>query len=124
MLRPPNKQGLYNPQFEHDNCGMGFIVNLNGQRTHEVVRKGIEILINLTHRGACGCDPETGDGAGILIQIPHEFYERECMKLGFSLPEAGAYGVGMMFLPVEPEFDAMRQVPGFQRLLARVAPLT
>ena len=81
---------------------MGFIVNLNGQRSHEIIRQGIEILINLTHRGACGCDPETGDGAGITIQIPHEFFLRESKALGFSLPEPGAYGVGMMFLPVEP----------------------
>ncbi len=65
------------------------------------MRKGIQILINLTHRGACGCDPETGDGAGVLIQIPHEFFARECAKLGFALPEPGHYGVGMMFLPVE-----------------------
>jgi len=82
---------------------MGFIVNLNGERSHEIIKKGIEILINLTHRGACGCDPETGDGAGILIQIPHEFFSRECSALGFSLPPAGLYGVGMMFLPVEPK---------------------
>jgi glutamate synthase domain-containing protein 1 len=80
---------------------MGFVVNLNGEKSHEIIRKGIEILINLTHRGACGCDPETGDGAGVLIQIPHEFFARECGELGFSLPEPGTYGVGMMFLPVE-----------------------
>ena len=98
----PPKQGLYDPQFEHDNCGMGFIVNLDGAKTHDVIKKGIEILINLTHRGACGCDPETGDGAGILIQIPHEFFARECAEIGFSLPDPGQYGVGMIFLPVEP----------------------
>jgi len=103
MSYPPPKQGLYDPQYEHDSCGMGFIVNLDGQRSHEVVRKGIEILINLTHRGACGCDPQTGDGAGILIQIPHDFFSRECSALGFSLPPVGVYGVGMMFLPVEPK---------------------
>jgi len=97
------KQGLYDPRYEHDACGMGFIVNLNGEKSHEIIRKGIEILINLTHRGACGCDPETGDGAGITIQIPHEFFSRECSRLGFSLPPAGIYGVGMMFLPVEPK---------------------
>jgi len=97
------QQGLYDPRYEHDACGMGFIVNLNGEKSHEVVRKGIEILINLTHRGACGCDPETGDGAGITIQIPHEFFARECSALGFSLSEPGTYGVGMMFLPVEPK---------------------
>jgi len=103
MQSPPKKQGLYDPQFEHDNCGMGFIVNLDGAKTHDVIKKGIEILINLTHRGACGCDPETGDGAGILIEIPHDFFARECAKTGFSLPEAGQYGVGMVFLPVEPK---------------------
>jgi glutamate synthase domain-containing protein 2/glutamate synthase domain-containing protein 1/glutamate synthase domain-containing protein 3 len=82
---------------------MGFVVDLNGNRSHDIIRKGIEILVNLTHRGACGCDPETGDGAGIQIQIPHEFFVRECAGLGFSLPEPGVYGVGMMFLPVEPQ---------------------
>ncbi len=103
MQSPLIKQGLYDPQYEHDNCGMGFIVNLDGAKTHDVVKKGIEILINLTHRGACGCDPETGDGAGILIEIPHDFFARECSKEGFSLPEPGQYGVGMVFLPVEPK---------------------
>ena len=98
---PLQAQGLYHPSHEHDACGMGFVVNLNGERSHDIIRKGIEILINLTHRGACGCDPETGDGAGVLIQIPHEFFERECASLGFSLPAPGEYGVGMMFLPVE-----------------------
>ena len=101
MDSPPTKQGLYHPNQEHDACGMGFVVDLNGQKTHAIVQKGIQILINLTHRGACGCDPETGDGAGVLIQIPHEFFARECAGLGFTLPEPGSYGVGMMFLPVE-----------------------
>jgi glutamate synthase (NADPH/NADH) large chain len=101
MPYPPEKQGLYDPSHEHDACGMGFVVNLDGHKTHEIVQKGIQILINLTHRGACGCDPETGDGAGVLIQIPHEFFVRECGKLGFALPEPGSYGVGMLFLPVE-----------------------
>jgi glutamate synthase (NADPH/NADH) large chain len=103
MSFPPPSQGLYDPRNEHDACGMGFVVDLNGKKSHEIIRKGIEILINLTHRGACGCDPETGDGAGILIQIPHEFFVRECAALGFSLPDRGEYGVGMMFLPVEPQ---------------------
>ncbi len=103
MSSPPPSQGLYHSQYEHDACGMGFVVDLNGNKSHEIIEKGIEILINLTHRGACGCDPETGDGAGILIQIPHEFFARECSALGFSLPEPGAYGVGMTFLPVEPQ---------------------
>jgi glutamate synthase (NADPH/NADH) large chain len=101
MHYPPKEQGLYHPSHEHDACGMGFVVNLDGRKTHEIVQKGIQVLINLTHRGACGCDPETGDGAGVLIQIPHEFFARECSQLGFTLPEPGSYGVGMMFLPVE-----------------------
>src|SRR5580700_8820966 len=101
MEHPPGRQGLYDPLHEHDACGMGFVVNLNGEKSHEIIRKGIEILINLTHRGACGCDPETGDGAGILIQIPHVFFARECGELGIHLPEAGAYGVAMCFLPVD-----------------------
>src|ERR1700704_673256 len=101
MDSPPTKQGLYHPNQEHDACGMGFVVNLDGRKTHEIVQKGIQILINLTHRGACGCDPETGDGAGVLIQIPHKFFGRGCGKLGFELPAPGAYGVGMTFLPVE-----------------------
>ncbi len=91
--------GLYDPRNEHDACGMGFVVNLAGEKSHAIIDKGLEILINLTHRGACGCDLETGDGAGVLIQIPHEFFAREC---GFKLPDPGRYGVGMMFLPVEP----------------------
>src|SRR3954468_8776902 len=102
MRYPPEEQGLYHPSHEHDACGMGFVVNLDGRKTHEIVQKGIQILINLTHRGACGCDPETGDGAGVLIQIPHKFFARECKGLGFTLPAAGEYGVGMTFLPVEP----------------------
>ncbi|HUO16583.1 MAG TPA: glutamate synthase large subunit [Verrucomicrobiae bacterium] len=97
----PRAQGLYDPRNEHDACGIGFVANVRGQKSHEIVRQGIEILVNLTHRGACGCDPETGDGAGILIQVPHEFFARECARLGFTLPSAGAYGVGMTFLPVE-----------------------
>jgi len=80
---------------------MGFVANIKGEKSHEIIRQGIQVLISLTHRGACGCDPETGDGAGVLIQIPHTFFVRECAQLGFMLPEPGAYGVGMTFLPVE-----------------------
>ncbi len=97
----PAAQGLYSPQNEHDGCGIGFVANIEGKKSHDIVSKGIQILINLTHRGACGCDPETGDGAGILIQIPHTFFERECARLGFTLPAPGEYGVGMIFLPVD-----------------------
>jgi glutamate synthase (NADPH) large chain len=98
----PKAQGMYRPENEHDACGLGFVANIEGQKSHDIVLKGIQILVNLTHRGACGCDPETGDGAGILIQIPHKFFERECASLGFTLPAPGEYGVGMVFLPVDP----------------------
>ncbi len=98
----PRAQGLYDPRNEHDACGIGFVANISGEKSHDIILKGIEILINLTHRGACGCDPRTGDGAGVLIQIPHAFFEGECSRLGFPLPSPGEYGVGMVFLPVEP----------------------
>jgi glutamate synthase (ferredoxin) len=97
----PPAQGFYDPAQEHDACGIGFVASISGQKSHEIIRKGIQVLLNLAHRGACGCDPETGDGAGVLIQIPHKFFARECEKLGFALPRAGSYGVGMIFLPVE-----------------------
>ena len=70
----PKKQGLYDPANEHDACGVGFVVNIKGERSHDIVAKALQVLDNLTHRGACGCDPRTGDGAGILLQIPHEFF--------------------------------------------------
>ncbi len=92
---------LYDPQTEHDACGIGFIANIKGEKSHEIISKGIEILVNLTHRGAAGSDPETGDGAGITIQIPHTFLVKTCRKLGFELPPEGYYGVGMIFFPVE-----------------------
>src|SRR6202051_5158147 len=97
----PPAQGVSDPAHEDDACVIGFVANVRGAQSHEIIRKGIHVLINLTHRGACGCDPETGDGAGILIQIPHKFFVRECAELGFTLPPAGEYGVGMVFLPVE-----------------------
>ncbi len=97
----PHAQGLYHPSNEHDACGMGFVASIRGERTHAIIEQGIEVLINLTHRGACGCDAETGDGAGLLIQIPHKFFARECAALGFTLPASGEYGAGMVFFPVE-----------------------
>ena len=96
----PAAQGMYDPANEHDNCGMGFVASIRGERTHAIVEQGIEVLTHLEHRGACGCDPETGDGAGVLIQIPHEFFVRECANQGITLPESGQYAVGMVFLPV------------------------
>src|SRR5579871_6475343 len=97
----PAAQGLYRPEHEHDACGIGFVASVSGQKSHDIIAKGIQVLLNLAHRGACGCDPETGDGAGVLIQIPHKFFARECEKLGFTLPQPGTYAVGMTFLPVE-----------------------
>ena len=85
----PPAQGLYDPGNERDACGIGFVVNIDGHRSHEIILKGIQILVNLTHRGACGCDPETGDGAGILIQIPHEFFENLPLNLMGTVGVAG-----------------------------------
>ncbi len=101
FIHLPHPQGLYDPAAERDSCGIGFVVDVKGRPSHRIIEQGIQILINLTHRGAAGCDPETGDGAGLLIQIPHAFFARECDRLGFALPPAGQYGVGMVFLPVE-----------------------
>ena len=105
-LPRPAKQGLYDPRFEHDACGVGLVANVDGSRTHQVIEQGLEVLINLGHRGASGADPETGDGAGVLLQLPHEFFVGECARLGIELPERGSYGVGMVFLPREPSDQA------------------
>ena len=93
----PKKQGLYDPALEHDACGMGFVVNIKGEKSHEIIDEALTVLENLSHRGSSGADENTGDGAGILIQIPHDFFKRECDALGFDLPEKGSYGVGMVF---------------------------
>src|SRR5690554_7433727 len=85
----PRKQGLYDPCFEHDACGMGFVANIRGEKSHKIVEQGLEILINLAHRGATGSEADTGDGAGILIQIPHSFFVKEGARLDFSLPSQG-----------------------------------
>ena len=95
----PKKQGLYDPAFEKDSCGVGFVMNMKGEKSHEIITQGLEILKKLEHRGACGADSATGDGAGILIQIPHLFFQEQCKKSGFDLPEVGRYAVGNIFLP-------------------------
>ncbi len=95
----PTKQGLYDPSHEHDACGVGFIVHIKGQKNHDIVTQGLEILRNLTHRGAVGADPLAGDGAGILIQTPDVLLREECARAGMTLPALGEYGVGMLFLP-------------------------
>ena len=96
---PPKKQGLYDPRNEHDACGIGFVANIKNKKSHKIVAQGLEILSNLTHRGAVGADPLAGDGAGILLQIPDAFLREECAAIGIELPEPGAYGVGMLFMP-------------------------
>ena len=95
----PKPQGLYDSRHEHDACGIGFIANIKNNKSHDIVKQGLQLLVNLTHRGAVGADPKAGDGAGILLQIPDQFYREECAKLGFELPAAGEYGVGTLFLP-------------------------
>ena len=95
--------GLYDPVQEHDACGVGFVVDLHGRTSHAIVRAGLQILVNLTHRGACGCDPLTGDGAGILTQIPHDLYAALARDLGIELPARGEYGTGIMFLPTDEQ---------------------
>ncbi|HMZ00636.1 MAG TPA: hypothetical protein PLU79_13375, partial [Burkholderiaceae bacterium] len=94
-------QGLYDPANEHDACGVGFVAHIKGQKAHSIVAQGLKILENLDHRGAVGADALMGDGAGILIQIPDEFFRAEMAKQGVVLPPPGEYGVGMIFLPKE-----------------------
>src|SRR5262245_37471415 len=93
---PPSAQGLYDPRTESDACGVGFVVHMKGKRSHDIVQKALRVLINLEHRGACGCEANTGDGAGILLQMPDAFFRA---VVPFSLPEAGSYGAGLVFLP-------------------------
>jgi glutamate synthase (NADPH/NADH) large chain len=98
----PPAQGLYDPAHEHDACGVGFVVDIKGVRSHAIVSQALTVLKNLLHRGACGCEVNTGDGAGILVQMPHAFLERECGRLGIALPAPGHYGAGLVFLPHDP----------------------
>src|SRR5262245_48435484 len=98
----PPAQGLYDPSCEHDGCGVGFVVDIKGRKSHAIVSQALGVLKNLLHRGACGCEPNTGDGAGILIQMPHAFLSRECGRLGVELPAPGHYGAGLVFLPRDP----------------------
>jgi len=127
----PPRQGLYDPAQEHDACGVGFVVNIRGEKSHEIVRSGLEILVNLTHRGACGCDPLTGDGAGILTQIPHDFFAAKAAEAGIKLPPPGQYGVGTLFLPrdeqerrhCEERFEAITTEEGQKFLGWRDVPI-
>ncbi len=101
--RRPEKQGLYDPRFEHDACGVGFVAHIKNQASHAIVEQGLEILLRLTHRGAAGADPREGDGAGILLQLSDRFFRAEAERLGIPLPTAGEYGVAMVFLPKDAE---------------------
>jgi len=114
----PQKQGLYDPRFEHDSCGVGFVCDIRGRKSHAIIQQGLEVLRRLSHRGATGADPETGDGAGILIQIPHEFFAQVCAKEKINLPEVGRYGTGLVFLPPDPrERQFCKEV--FLRIIAQ-----
>ena len=104
----PPKQGLYDPQFEHDACGVGMVVNINGKKSHQIIEQALTVLSNLTHRGARGTEPNTGDGAGIIMQLPHAFLQKKAERHNFSLPKPGMYAVGMVFLP--PDFNHRRVI--------------
>jgi glutamate synthase (NADPH) large chain len=113
----PEAQGLYDPAYEHDACGVGFVANIKGHRSHAIVRQALQVLINLQHRGACGCETNTGDGAGILIQMPDRFFRQEAERLGIDLPAPRGYGAGLVFLPREA--DARRRLKAlFERIVA------
>ena len=130
LLDLPRKQGLYDPRFEHDACGVGFIAHIKGQKSHAIVAQGLQILQNLDHRGACGCEENTGDGAGILLQMPHKFLVEACAKEKLSLPEAGQYGTGLIFLPhdaqqrrkIEQKFEKIVRSEGQHFLGWRTVP--
>jgi glutamate synthase domain-containing protein 2/glutamate synthase domain-containing protein 1/glutamate synthase domain-containing protein 3 len=113
----PPAQGLYDPTMEHDACGVGFVVNMYGRRSHRIVQQGLEVLENLTHRGACGCDPLTGDGAGILMQMPHDFFTAVATQAGIRLPKPGDWAAGNFFLP--PSEGDREAAEGFFERLCR-----
>ncbi|SET98869.1 glutamate synthase large subunit [Paenibacillus sp. NFR01] len=136
----PGKQGLYDPQFEKDACGMGFVAHIKGKPSHEIVSNALTMLFNMEHRGGQGSEPNSGDGAGIMLQIPHRFFAAEASKLGFELPEQGQYGVGMLFLSHNEEIRSrheallseiiaeegqqvlgFRDVPTFDEMLGKTA---
>src|SRR5688572_28183936 len=95
----PSAQGLYDPRFEHDACGVGFICHIKGKASHQIVKDALQMLENMNHRGGCGCEQDSGDGAGLLVGMPDAFLRAECTKLGINLPKLGQYAMGMCFLP-------------------------
>src|SRR5918994_2741901 len=98
----PGKQGLYDPRFEHDACGLGFVADIRGRESHAILEQALQVLKNLDHRGACGFEANTGDGAGVLLQMPHAFLMEVCKQARLSLPAPGEYACGMVFLPRNP----------------------
>src|SRR6266446_5725985 len=107
----PPARGLYDPRLDKDACGVGFIADIKGRKSQKIVEDALTILLNLEHRGAVGADPRAGDGAGILVQIPHKFFARKTTELGFTLPPPGQYAVGYLFMPRDPEWrQAIRDV--------------
>ena len=124
------KQGLYDPSFEHDSCGIGFVANLKSKKSFQYIQNALDMLVNMEHRGGCGCEPETGDGAGILLQIPYTFYKAECKNIGFELPSEGHFGVAMTFFPmdknlrstVKSRFEEYIKRLGFELLGYREVP--
>ncbi|MCE1273467.1 MAG: glutamate synthase large subunit, partial [Chlorobiales bacterium] len=107
-MKAKHEGGLYDPQFEHDACGVGFVANIKGVKSHEIIKQGLQVLVNMTHRGATGYEKNTGDGAGILMQIPDKFMRKVCAERNIELPAPGQYGVGMMFLP--PDLSQRRAI--------------
>src|ERR1700759_5378401 len=100
------KNGLYSPEFERDACGIGFVPKIKSNKSHQIISDALTILENMEHRGACGCENNTGDGAGILIQIPHEFMAERCKALPIALGEPGSYGIGALFTSPDPKQQA------------------
>src|SRR5438105_2225708 len=99
QMNRPGPKGLYDPAFEHDSCGVGFLCQIKGKASHKIVTDALQMLENMNHRGACGCEENSGDGAGILVRMPDKFFRREAKKLRINLPPEGQYAVGMMFMP-------------------------
>jgi glutamate synthase (NADPH/NADH) large chain len=126
-----SKTGLYHPSYEHDACGIGFVANIKGNKSHQYISDALTVLENMEHRGACGCDANSGDGAGIMIQMPHEFFFDECVKLGVHLPSFGKYGVGVIFFPKEIRlreecreiFNRTAEILGLEILAYRKVPV-
>ncbi len=116
-MKAKHEGGLYDPQFEHDACGVGFVAHIKGVKSHEIIQQGLQVLLNMTHRGATGYEKNTGDGAGILLQIPDKFMRKVCAERNIELPAPGQYGVGMLFLP--PDLSQRRAIEDICRQMVQ-----